>query len=224
MGQKYQIDVVLGEALKRLYREFPVELGDFDTLGDWTMISNSGGNDFDIVNLAREQNLLSVLPLALHCCGGIRSNTMVKGVKREDHTVATLSPMDEKAVFAASHPRLILMATTTFSWLDADGSDDCETREECDAGRNQILRDSFFPYPVHNCLATWQQEWEVDMCGDCISKAQYLHSIGRQRYWDALPSTFGLPDWEELKKERILSIVCVPTVSVTLLYSQRSAV
>ncbi|KZP04454.1 hypothetical protein FIBSPDRAFT_843993 [Athelia psychrophila] len=124
LGQKYQIDAVLSEALKRLYHEFSVELEDFDIASDWTMISDGDGTLIDVANLARAQNLLSVLPVALHYCSGTYSHVLVKGVAREDDTVATLSPINERVVLAAKDPLLRLQSTTTFSWLIANGSDD----------------------------------------------------------------------------------------------------
>ncbi|KZP29328.1 hypothetical protein FIBSPDRAFT_816281 [Athelia psychrophila] len=205
LGQKYQIDAVLSEALKRLYHEFPVELEDYDINNCWAMISNSDCILIDVANLAREQNLLSVLPLALECCSREDSDFLVKGVKREGHSV-TLSPADERMVFAANDPLLRLQSTTTFSWLTADGPDECEAPDDCNNGRNQILRDSFFPCSLYASLATWDQEWEeYTICDECLAKAKGLHASGRQRYWDNIPSIFGLPGWEELKKERVLS-------------------
>ncbi|KZP29322.1 hypothetical protein FIBSPDRAFT_1038987 [Athelia psychrophila] len=206
LGQKYQIDAVLSEALKRLYNEFPVELKNLDDKRyDWDKISYSKGINIDVANLAREQNLLSVLPYALHLCCYVRSDVTMQGVQRKDNTIAKLAPINERAVLAASHSILLLQSSTTFSWLTADGSDECDTHQDCNNGRNQILRDSFFPLPIYTCLATWAREWEENMCGACVLKAQDFHAVGRQKYWDELPSTFGLPDWEELKKERVLS-------------------
>lgn len=214
MGQKYQIDAVLSEGLRRLYYEFPVELADYDINDNWSRISKEGGNDIlmDIANLAREQNLLSILPLALHCCSSEEySDAIAKGIKREDQTVATLSPVNERAVWAASHPLLRIQTTTTYAWLLAFRSDDsCADEDDCENARAHIARRSFFPVSTqHDCLSPWDEDWEEDLCSACVSKAQTIHSAGRQSYWNQLPSIFDLPDWEELKKDRLLSTMCV---------------
>ncbi|KZP29333.1 hypothetical protein FIBSPDRAFT_1038996 [Athelia psychrophila] len=209
LGQKYQIDAVLSEALGRLYYEFPDDLDDVDEADNWTKISESAGIFIDVANLAREQNLLSALPLALRYCSLEDSDDIVKGVAREDHTVATLSPINERVVLAAKDPLLRLQSTTTFSWLIANGSDDFAMPACCNTERMQLVVSKFFPLPEYDGLKSWEEGWEDSICAACVVKAKALHASGRQRYWNKLPSIFGLPDWEELEKERVLSAIIV---------------
>lgn len=217
LGKKYQIDAVLSEALRRLYHEFPVELAELDqSRAKTTAITRSDSTYIDVVNLAREQNLLSVLPYALHCCSKKFSDDLVKGAKREDHTIAVLSSIDERAVLVATHPLLRLRATTTFSWLDAPGHEGCKINEACEHGRNRLMKKSLFPVHVYGGLICWKDDWEWDICAHCVMRAKRLHGVGRYEYWSQLPSIFGLPNWEELKKERILSttyaLLCFPSL------------
>ncbi|KZP29334.1 hypothetical protein FIBSPDRAFT_927094 [Athelia psychrophila] len=215
LGQKYQIDAVLSEALRRLYYEFPVDLSQLDEIhtnavNGTAIIIKKNSVYIDVANLALEQNLLSVLPLALQHCSTARSHTIVKGVKREDHTVATLSPINKEAVLAASCSLLRLQALTTFCWLYPPVTA-CQTPEDCEHGRNQMTKTLFYPVPVYSGLVRWCEDWENDVCDSCVVRGRNLHHNGRRLYWDKLPSIFGLPEWEELKKERISSMTCNPT-------------
>jgi hypothetical protein len=69
LGSKYEFQHLREEALVRLRAEFPTTLGDWDRLpSDFTHIQEQKGILFDIVNLALEQGLLSILPAAYYLC------------------------------------------------------------------------------------------------------------------------------------------------------------
>ncbi|KZP23547.1 hypothetical protein FIBSPDRAFT_952058 [Athelia psychrophila] len=112
LGNKYEIEALRAEAPKRLLFEFPSERAILDEhiypvdrrgtmieLADWTFIN--------VTNLAREQNLLSVLPLALYsCCRMWNAPDLEQGQRRADNSLATLSPVNEHACFRAYCQRL----------------------------------------------------------------------------------------------------------------------
>ncbi|KAF7977014.1 hypothetical protein HWV62_4956 [Athelia sp. TMB] len=198
MGNKYQIDDILNNALRRLYYEFPDTLKDYDDTEDWSTIECSATINIDVVNLAREQNLLSVLPIALYC----HHNSGF--ISRMDiNCTSGLSSIDERALLKASLPLLHLQAKTSFSWLTNGGSSDCLTPDYCSKSRNHVLCSSFFFDPEWRGLNRWDDEWEDGMCGACIADAQKTFAAGRQQLWDQLPVLLGLPDWDELRKEKI---------------------
>ncbi|KAF7973181.1 hypothetical protein HWV62_15877 [Athelia sp. TMB] len=198
MGNKYQIDDILNNALRRIYYEFPDTLQDYDDTEDWSTIECSATVNIDVVNLAREQNLLSVLPIALYC----HHNSGF--ISRMDiNCTSGLSSIDERALLKASLPLLHLQAKTSFSWLTNGGSSNCLTPDYCSKSRNHVLCSSFFFDPEWRGLNRWDDEWEDGMCGACIADAQGTYAAGRQQLWDQLPVLLGLPDWDELRKEKI---------------------
>lgn len=76
LGRKYDFEVLRIEALRRIFYEAPATLEEFDKRDSECRILYRGVPAFwlDMLNLAREQDLQSVLPLALYmCCFFIRS-------------------------------------------------------------------------------------------------------------------------------------------------------
>lgn len=56
---------------------------------------------------------------------------------------------------------------------------------------------------MYDGLVGWEEDWEDCICNKCALKVKELHASGRQSFWNKIPSIYGLPDWEELKNERI---------------------
>lgn len=209
LGNKYEIETIRDEAHRRLFHEFPSDLASFDELvHTGTMINNHDQRgSFDAANLAREQNLLSVLPIALFwCCQNFRTTEMKEGQRRADGTISTLSPTNERACFGAHFDLLKLKEQCTFSWLFSPQSPYpiCSYKNggTCPAARSKIKEDVFFPIVVAGCINRWINEHKQGLCHGCGATAKRLHEEGRQKSWDALPNVFGLPGWEELLKER----------------------
>lgn len=69
-----------------------------------------------------------------------------------------------------------------------------------------FMREVFLPFATINGLCSWselQEKHDLDhMCLQCQGLPERLHNEGRIKFWNALPGVLGLPEWEELKKER----------------------
>lgn len=208
LGNKYEIETLRTEALKRLYFEFPSNLAGLDTViygdGKGTMIERAGWMYIDAANLAREQNLLSALPIALYWCCRWKLSVLEQGQRRPDGTISTLSPVNERACFLAYSELLELKEQKTFLWAlpTSPGFDSCRSPNECRAARNKLAASVLFPTSATLCFGIWKDEYKTGQCNLCIPVARRMHKDGRQQLWDALPGVFGLPDWEELRKER----------------------
>lgn len=210
LGRKYDIDVVLDDGLRRLHQEFPATLESYDNLEldtetGWTLIKYARGIEIDVVNLAHEQNLLSVLPLAFL---SLRRGHVVESGANDDGYIVTLPLVDQRTwlIYTSALPELL--AKTTYAWVKAPHSDyhqSCTNPEDCDFSRSEFARRSLFPLSEpFDPIRRWQQEWGGMFCSNCAKRAKRLHSEGRSRFWDALPGAFGLPGWEELRKERVV--------------------
>jgi hypothetical protein len=69
MGRKYEIDYLREEALVRLTTEFPTTLTEWDKLPHfYTQIVHQNGILFDIINLALQNDIKSILPAAYYLC------------------------------------------------------------------------------------------------------------------------------------------------------------
>lgn len=159
MGQKYDIKIIPAEALSRLHYEYPLTLEDNDTNVPESMIPYSVWADVDIANLAREQNLLSLLPVALYAlCCEIDATEFISGSCRDDGTTATLSPGDIYLCFAAWTTTLPkLQSETTLMWIDSLSWDHTCKKHGCNDIRKRAMRRIFFPCVQFVGLCTWDE-------------------------------------------------------------------
>ncbi|KZP28189.1 hypothetical protein FIBSPDRAFT_276064 [Athelia psychrophila] len=209
LGKKYEIELLHAEALKRLRYEFPSTLGGHNKCNRGAMISLGDDIAVAVANLAREQSLLSVLPLALYQCCNSSSHQggepQIAGIGPiQNDTTAVLSSVNVRACFAAWNSLSIAQARSTLAWMDSDKYPTCTSPERCAKIRRNTLRTVFFPFVSFSGLDTWRDfPWlDGEMCSSCNAVAEKLHNDGRVEFWDALPRIFGLPGWDELTTVR----------------------
>ncbi|KIM82702.1 hypothetical protein PILCRDRAFT_454215 [Piloderma croceum F 1598] len=97
LGKKYEIDSLRAEAECRLAAHFPSSLKDWDrslsAIGP-SLIQYYRGLEFDVANLARDQNLLSILPAALYSCSLLGMREILRGISIGSGKVVSLSSYD----------------------------------------------------------------------------------------------------------------------------------
>ncbi|KZP11459.1 hypothetical protein FIBSPDRAFT_756717 [Athelia psychrophila] len=198
LGNKYDIEVLRADALKRLFYEMPSVLEAYEARAAWSMIRKDNKHTkLDMANLAREQNLLSALPIAWYrCCWAWHLPASMFKTK--------LNTQDAIICATSYVPLMKLQQETTFSWITFPPSKypRCQKNAICRAARSELAIKMFFPVATLTCLERWDQAWGGDMCSVCVKIAMAEHDDGRRRFWEALPGIFGLHGWEELNKER----------------------
>lgn len=174
----------------------------------YSMIKWDSRATVGVANLAREQNLLCVLPLALYqCCSMYTAKQLVTGVRGQfDALSADNIPACFTGWSALGHTQY----TTTLAWIDSPDSTylNCTSPALCADIRKEILHKISFPRVQFMGKYSWSDPSDFrydygidDMCSSCNSVAEELHNVGRAKFWEALPGIFGLPDWAELRKE-----------------------
>ncbi|KAF7964590.1 hypothetical protein HWV62_5375 [Athelia sp. TMB] len=216
LGRKYDFETLRTDALHRIFYEVPATLEDNDACMHNFQIeghTDDGWFWINIVNLAREQSIQSVLPLALYeCCRVLYENhgpsSIFKGITRADGSTALLSLEDQMICLSSYSTLLALQNTTTFVWLDAeDDFVSCRDGQFCPSKRSSLLRDCFFTQTSLQGLDHWNScvknnLFEDQQCENCNHISEQIHTAGRLHFWRRLPETFGLPEWQELIKER----------------------
>lgn len=206
LGKKYDIWILHAEAVKRLTYECPSSLEDFDKLELWSMIEAENGLPVEIVKLARETDLPSILPIALYCC--CRCYTapeILKGVKGKGGNHVALSSEDKETCIVANQRIIQAQAETTYAWMNPGHSSGplykfCRSLIMCASARKDLLCRTFLPLSRSIALDLWEVEWEDGMCDICIDDTKTSHNEGREKMWNDLPTFFNLPEWEELLK------------------------
>ncbi|KIM80651.1 hypothetical protein PILCRDRAFT_822380 [Piloderma croceum F 1598] len=203
LGTKYEFRQLRTEAVKRLTFEFPSQFNRLDS-----GIHIIGANDlvFRAITLARETNMLFVLPCAMAiCCQSYTIRDLLNGVGSPDYPYIVLSTEDQRAYLSGWYDLIHMQAKETFKWLDPHMRDtlfpDCVSRARCTKARARVLYSIGMSHPISLCNPFSRFDWEMVMCVNCTIVSKVQHARGRKNIWIDLPSFFGLPGWDELLKE-----------------------
>ncbi|KAJ7634513.1 hypothetical protein FB45DRAFT_1056539 [Roridomyces roridus] len=208
LGKKYEFLAVEADAASRLRYEFPADFTAFNALdADMTKIAYRRGIYCDLLGLAYECRVYDCVPLLAFCC--LRTDTLetlFKGVRRDDGTLATL-PDELKTTMALALQRMALFQHESLSWMRSDSvvpDASCVAPEKC-AQQLQVMarivdRDHEggqfnFGYTIDQ----WDDRWTGMLCGGCEAEAAAAYERGRVKGWDLLPTFFGLPGWDGLR-------------------------
>lgn len=210
LGKKYEIDSLRKEAEHRLAAHFPSSLKDWDRRSSAispSLIQYYRGLEFDVVNLARDQNCLSILPAALYACSLFSMREILRGISIGSGKVVSLSSYDRDVCLLGRDRLISEQQGRTFRWL---GTEDELCVEEIGCGSGKVA----IGIPVLTCVALmpWESDWESFLCRTCAHGSRRIHDINRDLVWSELPSYFELPPWAELLEQSwygVTLICCV---------------
>ena len=204
LGTKYEIPHLRSEAIKRLIHDYPLTLKDWDHYDMRDVIIWEPGQHFSVANFAREVGLTSILPAAFYfACETYSLVEILEGVRDDGH-YAILSAENQKACLRGRERLIETQHSHTFKWMDATDvtlSPGCSNIEKCNQWRMSLFCKTFRGQPVCCPLVSWLSDDGGGFCGPCVSSSRAMFEVGRANIWNELPSTFGLPTWEELVKE-----------------------
>lgn len=208
LGTKYGIRKLRIEGQRRIFDQAPVDLANLSTNADdkptWTFVAEPE-HWFDLVAFARTTKLLSVLPYAFyHLCAHFRASEITGGWTQKDGTIVSLSVPDQLACLEGFQAICAAQAETTFSWAYKKETSAGCTGKRCSLGRLEYLAQHFTGLPTIQGLDRFQKLKlrNSGLCSGCADRAEGMHNAGRKAFWAMLPRFFGLPPWEELRKER----------------------
>ncbi|KAJ7287168.1 hypothetical protein C8J57DRAFT_1167172 [Mycena rebaudengoi] len=201
IGRKYEFKELLDIAVDRLTFENPTSLKEYDALtaacgGEYAMtrIVHSSSILFDVLTLARENDIMTVLPCAYYrVLMAYDQSEIFDGVPREDETSATLSPADQRILVLAREKILKAqyMKGNTLDW--AVSSQEC-----CREWLHAVTRE-FLISGVLDPLTPAQHF--PGSCESCQADIKESMAQGRENIWRSLPDFFELPAWSDLKND-----------------------
>ncbi|KAJ6620706.1 hypothetical protein B0H10DRAFT_2020142 [Mycena sp. CBHHK59/15] len=194
--QKYDFALFQEHALCRLKTELPTTLVKWNEDGGkpGLHIKYENGMLFDMVALAREFGLLSVLPILYY-----RVLTELGGANVYRNVEIKLAPADRLACLLGYFKLLDIQANATLGWVDLGDVpadfDCCLNFDKCNEGVKKIrdLLDVSIR-PNVTSLGWWDSGWDEHLCSECLEAARCSFDIGKMK------SVFGLPAWPELLK------------------------
>ncbi|KAJ7125107.1 hypothetical protein C8R44DRAFT_782342 [Mycena epipterygia] len=206
LGRKYDFRDLLDAGVERLAFEHPTTLEGYDALSNdgtynTTRIVQYRGIIYDIIALARENNIFSVLPCAYYRALIYHTpEQLFDGVLKTDGTVASLAPVDQRRC-VLSRIKLLKAQTEpghTIGWLRSPPSNACTTPENCTKARNSKL--GKYMSGLYLCALSQYSE-QRSTCGPCRQHNEEMTVAGRKKMWEALPGFFDLPPWGQLKND-----------------------
>ncbi|KII83993.1 hypothetical protein PLICRDRAFT_168536 [Plicaturopsis crispa FD-325 SS-3] len=202
VSKKYEIQHLYEKALKCLTDELPNTLKGYDT-NDVPRIFSYDGFHFDVVNLARELDIQSILPVAFYyCIEHYRIAQILDGIPcRATGKVKKLSPHDQKVAIIGMQYATEWYTHTAFMWMDRKvslGATQCRDPDVCGElfqKASDHIRDDL---PLCSPLFAWNSKWDSVLCDECLVHARKEHDSRRSKFWAELPDTFGLAGWKRI--------------------------
>ncbi|KAJ7668654.1 hypothetical protein DFH06DRAFT_1182184 [Mycena polygramma] len=212
LGRKYGFKSLLNSAVERLTFENPSTLEEYDALRDpgtgtykRSRIVDYPGLLFDIVELAQENNIMSVLPSAYYRLIVQDLDTFLDGVSRDDGTLASLGPLDLRRCIRGRERLLSAQLQDGYTcgwyrfWKPSNG---CPTRGQCTKTLDARLHDHL-DFPTMKAFAHFIPTAHKNnlFCATCKYGIREFSAGGRRRMWEELPGFFDLPPWNDLKND-----------------------
>jgi len=208
LGRKYDFRDLLNSAVGRLTFENPTTLEEVDALVKLpngyipTRIVDYPGILFDILKLARENEILSALPCAYYrVLIQYTPMQLLDGISKEDGTIVSLAPVDQRRCILSRDEVAKVRFEPGYSlgWLKKwDYGSDCAAPLKCTQARCSQLH----YYINHLWIFGRNSRQEKKLfCPSCDRHAAEATEAGRKKMWEDLPRFLDLPPWSELKNE-----------------------
>ncbi|KAK7008225.1 BTB domain-containing protein [Favolaschia claudopus] len=206
LGRKYDIKALFDTAVQRLTTEFPATLEEHDVLGlNYTVIDDYPGLELDVIALASETNIRTVLPYACyHAARLYNKNDFFDGVEKEDGTRTSLSVADIRRCVGVDLDLFMqqFQPGRTLGWARTWDFDDCTTESRCTSMRALVLAAYMEGSgTVFNHFVKPTELRLSQFCPACSANIEECIVMGRKKIWEDLPVIFNLPPWSELKNE-----------------------
>ncbi|KAF7362277.1 BTB domain-containing protein [Mycena venus] len=198
--KKYDFRDMLESTVDRLTFENPTTLDAFDALTPdgaqykTTRILHYPGVMYDMLTVARENNIQSALPCAYFRAVLYGNKRLFDGVGQGVY----LTPVDQRRCILGREALLRVQAQDgyTFGWLhSADGN--CTDPARCNTVTINILRKTSLDLYV----LSRPSGGHSGRCPSCHQHRQDSWNAGRKRIWEELPSFFELRPWSELTND-----------------------
>ncbi|KAJ6519076.1 hypothetical protein C8R45DRAFT_950166 [Mycena sanguinolenta] len=207
LGRKYDFKELFDSAVARLTSMCPMTLEEYDVVSEsdrLKTIEGYSGLTIDLISLASENNVLSVLPCAYYCALHLHKlGSLFDGIRRGDGTLASLSSLDLRRCVVAREKLFSKQFRDgyTLGWLrkGSDFFNDCTSSVQCRGQREALLTAFLEARLVPLLLPTAVSR--LGLCPACTQQATESMAAGRKKMWEEFPGIFELPPWSELKNE-----------------------
>jgi hypothetical protein len=195
LSTKYIIRYLRQRCISLFLTKFPSTLDGYTLKSASNREKYKSDNVMRAIALARENNVLEVLPYAFYCIARLPHKRILKE-----------RPMDiswkDKAMTLVGRERL-QWAQTSLSHVFLLNF---QRAPLCRSSLCAFARGPHSEWHVLDCmkspnpLQTYDNWDNLNVCSDCVAYCKVRHLKGREEVWDRLPDLFELPTWDELRK------------------------
>ncbi|KAF8815594.1 hypothetical protein BYT27DRAFT_7128770 [Phlegmacium glaucopus] len=196
LSTKYIIRYLRQRCISVLLTKFPATLDDYTAkCASKKREKYKPENLMCAIALARQNNVLEILPYAFYCIARLSHKRILK-------ERPTDISWKDKALTLVGRERLH-WAQTSLSHVFLLNF---QRAPLCQSPLCAVARGPHAEWHVLDCMKspnplraydTWDY---LNVCSDCVTYCKIRHLKGRQEVWDRLPDLFELPTWEELRK------------------------
>lgn len=202
LGKKYEIRWLFDEACSRMKQCYPSSLFSLLFLPPDLKHPVTGRDkyDFQMINLAREFGLLSLLPVAMYLCVCSSPLTAILDGYHFDGSLYHLTPPNQKSCILG-RDKLLELRSLTFGWLKRHRPC-CRDEIKCAFGNFAMIAELWCPDrpSSRDPFMRWDPRWDSRFCSNCMVYCHREIEDGREDAWNELPSAFGFYSWERLMK------------------------
>ncbi|KAF8201184.1 hypothetical protein K438DRAFT_1821537 [Mycena galopus ATCC 62051] len=212
LGRKYDFKNLLEVAVQRLSYENPTTFEKYEAL---TQVHANGRimyttqvivpqQDiiFDVLTLARENNLFAILPSAyLRAIVFYSPELIFDGIPSRNGSTVTLSSADQRLSILGNQRVLEAQWEHAgfLAWIGVDTpSPGCTDHDGC-TRRKKLILQRLIQKAVS--VAPFLLAKERGLCLSCLIAHSQVMTEARKEIWKNLPSFFDLPPWNELKND-----------------------
>ncbi|KAJ6456121.1 hypothetical protein C8R45DRAFT_914198 [Mycena sanguinolenta] len=204
LGRKYDFSYLLDSAVARVTTHFPTTLEEWDAVRSYQTSESIDWEDhstLDLIALASDNNILSVLPAAYY----VAVDTWTTRTLFQDFESGTLASLNLRRCILGEQQLSLkqFQPGYTLGWARKWEFDDCTDSARCRASREYLMSEYMDGYFID--LAALKTPDDLldpyDFCVACTQHITNSIAAGRKKIWDELPRIFELPPWSELKNE-----------------------
>ncbi|KAL1671235.1 hypothetical protein EV122DRAFT_226916 [Schizophyllum commune] len=208
MGHKYLIPALFDYGASHMRILYPSCLASYEE--DIHIPATDDVNPFELLSVARTVGLETTIPaLCLSYLRILEPQEIVEGLRGH-----RLSPEDIVMFLLARSNIMGCSLCYWFKWtLEQHRNRHCEAPAACTQtrlkSRDRVLTGVCLEGPdidiAHGLLNDWNGGGNMkgELCSPCAKKAQGMYEQGQEKFWEDLPSFFGLKPWKELRDFRI---------------------
>ncbi|KAF9011980.1 hypothetical protein BDQ17DRAFT_1298357 [Cyathus striatus] len=218
LGRKYNFEKLQQDARAFLEKDIPKTFQTFRRRASNSRIISYPGVEFDIANIVHENQMNTLLPVALYDCLIYPMETIISGVTGEKVTksataLSRLNHENQLRVALAKERMSTVRFKYSYGWASTEYASvfparNCESLNSliCPTRSRSIINTIAQQAPLQPFLGLQGFDklfFKSYLCDACLEVAEKYYEEGAEEMWDELPGYFNLDPWDKLQDDDV---------------------